>query len=270
VLLAYIRRKSSSRCHSKVFRSHEPYALVLGGRETLILRDTDHVNHIWKDTAALSFDPFITSVMYTFGLEDSSIKKMYAPDPAKLIPEKYHPVSRLVNHNRKKQHYIHNMSEWLSQQLLPGAHAELLQDRYAGHLDRLLRWENLDPVYMKTNGATQKTVSLRNYTRVSLTNGANKTFFGKELFENSPDFIEGYKVYEDESWKIFFQYPKFMAKHLHEQKDKALDAMTSFLALPEEQRPETSWVMDTMNKELTYLGLPPRDRAGMIMLIAWA
>jgi hypothetical protein len=208
--------------------------------------------------------------MYTFGLQGTSVDKMYTADPAQIIPERYHPVSRLVKHNRLKKHYIHNMSEWLSQQLLSGAHAEILQDRYAAHLDELLRWENLDPVYTQSSDATQKIVSLRNYTRVSLTNGANRTFFGKELFEVAPDFIEGYKVYEDESWKIFFQYPRFMASHLHNAKDKALDAMMTFLALPREKRPHLSWVMDTMNNELTYLGLPPRDIAGVIMLIAWA
>jgi hypothetical protein len=236
----------------------------------LILRDTDHVNHIWKDTAALSFDPFITNVMHTFGLEAASVTKMYTSDPAQIIPQRYHAQSRLVNHNRLRKHYIHNMSEWLSQQLLSGAHAEVLQNRYAAHLDELLRWENLDPKYIQTAEGGKKTVSLRNYTRVSLTNGANRTFFGKELFETAPDFIECYKIYEDESWKIFFQYPRFMARDLHDAKDKALDAMAGYLALPREQRPYISWVMDTMNNELTYLGLPPRDVAGVIMLITWA
>ena len=236
----------------------------------MILRNIDHVNHIWKDTAALSFDPFITDVMHTFGLKGSSITKMYTPDPAQIIPKRYHPISRLATHNRQKKHYIHNMSEWLSQQLLSGAHAELLQERYAAHLDGLLHWEKLDPVYIQSSDITQKTVSLRNYTRVSLTNSANRTFFGKELFEAAPEFIEGYKIYEDESWKIFFQYPRFMASHLHDAKDKALDAMVGFLALPKEDRPHLSWVMDTMNNELNYLGLPPRDIAGVIMLISWA
>lgn len=97
-----------------------------------------------------------------------------------------------------------------------------------------------------------------------------KSFFGTKLFENSPSFLSSYQQFEDDSWKVFFNYPRFMAKDLHRIKDKALDDLVTYFALPTEQRPGLAWIFQTLDSELKGLGINPRDRAGIVMMITWA
>jgi hypothetical protein len=49
-------------------------------------------------------------------------------------------------------------------------------------------------------------------------------------------FFKNYQKYEDESWKIFFEHPHFMARECHAIKDKALDDLVRYFELPVEKR----------------------------------
>jgi hypothetical protein len=96
------------------------------------------------------------------------------------------------------------------------------------------------------------------------------TFFGEKLLQIAPSFPQDYQKFEDDSWKVFNHFPHILARDLHGAKDRAIDALVTYLPLPEEQRPGLAWISMAMNTELRYLTLPPRDIAGITMLVTWA
>ncbi|KAL9120562.1 MAG: hypothetical protein Q9187_002880, partial [Circinaria calcarea] len=168
--------------------------------------------------------------------------------------------------------YFNMQSEWLRHQLHPGGNGNLkgLQDRYTHHLMESVSWPELSNRFSISSNEDVKLISLKRFTRHTLGDCAMKSFFGTELFETSPSFLSNYQAYEDESWKIFYNYPQFMARDVHKLKDKALDDLVRYFALPTEHRPDLAWIFRTLDSELKSLGLGPRDRAGIMMMIIWA
>ena len=255
---------------SRRFPLGEPYLLNLGGCRTLIIRDIEMVDRVWKDSSALTFDPFIVSTMRVFGISSFCREQMFLMDPASVIPNAVRSTSLLSTANSARRCYSDCMREWLKVQLLPGDKLDGLQGIYEDYLSNSLRWKALAPDYILESAGPETTISLKRFTRTLLTDGALHTFFGPELSHIAPNFAANYKRYEDDSWRIFFQYPRWMSRSLHRAKNRALDEFVKYLELPREQTPGMAWVFHTMYTELGYLGVKSRDRAGFVFLISWA
>ncbi len=236
----------------------------------VIVRSTQDVAIMWKRTVAFTFDPFVQNVMKAFGLNHTSIEYMFNDDPAHLVPMEAHSSSMLAADNPSSKCYFHLQKDWLRAQLHPGENLKDIQYKYAVHLMDSLAWNNLSDQFTISSTGNEKLISLKSFTRQILGTCAMKAFFGKELFEASPAFWSHYQNFEDASWKVFFNYPRLLARSLHQVKDHALDDLIKYFALPAEQRPGLVLLFRTMDTELTNLGLDPRDRAGMMMLIVWA
>ena len=87
---------------------------------------------IWKDSVALSYDPFVCRVLLAFGISAYNVEKMFVPDPGSLIDTGCCKKgdSLLLNSNPRKQNYVHMQSQWFKQQLLPGEGLITLQNAY--------------------------------------------------------------------------------------------------------------------------------------------
>lgn len=241
----------------------------------MIVRDTTDLAAVWKNITTLSYDPFVARVLLTFGISKASVERMLLPDPGNVIDAKGQGQCLMLNSNPQQKCYLHLQSDWLKRQLLPGTRLDSLQTCYQKHLREVLDlnrfFTNIDflPLAAIAN-AQKRTVSLRNFTRSVLSHCALKAFFGKELFDVTPNFAKLYQKWEDDSWKVFFGYPRFLANDLHAAKREAVNALTKYYKLPLESRPKMSWLMGTLDQELRHLGLDETDRSGVIMMIVWA
>ena len=167
---------------------------------------------------------------------------------------------------------MHLQSEWFKRQLLPGDNLLQLQDDYARHLHRVLRFEILDGDFITRKPSESSfviTVSLGKFNRHILSHCAFRAFFGEALFEVEPRFAQIYQKWEDDSWKVFYNYPYIFAKDLHHARMTAIETLTRYYDLPSSKR-QPCWLFSVMDRELKALGLPSSDRAGMVMMICWA
>ncbi|KAL8769419.1 MAG: hypothetical protein Q9209_004647 [Squamulea sp. 1 TL-2023] len=207
--------------------------------------------------------------MKAFGLNSSAIESMFHDNPEQLLPSMTKVSSKLSAENPNGKCYFHMQKDWFRVQLHPGENLKSLQIKYAHFLSQSLTWDRVSDSYMSSN-KRQRVISLKEFSRQTLGVCAMKAFFGPKLFETSPTFLSRYQEFEDSSWKVFYNYPPFLAQSLHKVKDQALEDLIRYFALPTEQRPDLAWIFRTMDTELTNLKLNARDRAGMIMLITWA
>ncbi|KAL8869936.1 MAG: hypothetical protein Q9174_003900, partial [Haloplaca sp. 1 TL-2023] len=236
----------------------------------IIIRNTQDVAILWKKTATFTFDPFVENVMGAFGLESGAIKSMFHNDPQHLIPAKARLSSKMSTENPTGKCYFHMQKDWFRVQLHPGENLRVLQDKYSCFLSQSVKWTDLSGSYVVSSIEDQKVISLKRFCRQILGVCAMKAFFGAEFFDTSPDFLSRYQKFEDSSWKVFYNYPRFLARDLHKIKDQALDGLVKYFALPNEERPDTAWIFKTMDTELANLNFHERDRAGMMMMIIWA
>ncbi|KAL8738945.1 MAG: hypothetical protein Q9181_000328 [Wetmoreana brouardii] len=236
----------------------------------IIIRSPDDVAVLWRKTVTFTFDPLVQNVMKAFGLQCTAVEHMFHDDPGRLVPMEVKDSSLLSAENPNNKCYFHMQKDWFRVQLHPGDKLRDLQEKYAQFLTASISWDSLSEGYTISADANERLVSMRGFTRLTLGMCALKAFFGKELFEICPSFLDHYQGFEDASWKVFYNYPHFLAKGLHKIKDKTIDDLVKYFALPAKQRPDLAWIFQTMEAELGNLSLSPRDRAGMMMLIIWA
>ena len=235
----------------------------------IIVRSTQELSSLWKRTTAFTFDPFARNVMKAFGIDSLAIEHMFTDDPAHLILINAQKSALLMD-NPTGKCYFSMQKDWFRVQLHPGEKLVRLQQHYIHYLQESIKWEKiLDDFFLSPHGQTTS-LSLRRFTRQTIGVCAMKSFFGEELFKKVPSFLQNYQDFEDASWKVFYNYPRVFARDLHKVKDLVVDDLVTYLALPPKERPHLAWLFDTMWSELTNLGLGPRDRAGMMMLIIWA
>lgn len=246
----------------------------MAGRRTVLLRDVQDVATVWKNTQALTIDPFVVGVLGAFGISKPTLVKIFT-DPRELIHGEAREKSLLINENPYKKGYMDLERDWFSAQLLGTEKLRRLLGKYLHYLHQSLAWESLSPVYVLSSpsaSATEqsKTVSLTRFCQHTVSFCSTSTFFGSKLQQVAPDFLHNYQDFEKLSWKIFYRMPPFLAKSSHRAKEKAIDGLIQYLDLPEGEKSELEVIFRTMINELGYIGVGNRDIAAFVMVIIWA
>lgn len=255
------------------FPGHEPFALAIGGKTTIVVRDTRQVSEMWRNTVALTFDPFVEGVFKAFGMPKAFVRTVFTERPASLISETDRSKSLLVKENPTGKCYVHLQSEWFKYQLLQKGHLDHLQSTYNRYLTSHVAWKTLTGPFVEIDRSSTsgyRVISLARFSRYIISQCSFKTFMGDRLLEFAPSFAANYQKYEDDSWKIFYQLPPMFARDLHAAKDRAIESLAEYLSLPEKDSPGVAWIFRTMFRELGYLNVATSNRSGIIMMILWA
>ncbi|KAL1966180.1 hypothetical protein VTN77DRAFT_4732 [Rasamsonia byssochlamydoides] len=256
---------------SKYFQGDKLYGLTIGGGTTVVIRNTADIAAVWKNTTALSYDPFTSRLLTAFGISPANVEKAYKHDPASLIRDDItREKSLLYNANPKKKSYIDLQSDWFKTQLLPGERLNHLQETYLTYLQQLLKFERFDDHFAVHSSGDGMTVALGKFCRYIVSRSAFRAFFGEELFEAEPDLIRLYQTWEDVSWKMFYNFPHFLAPELHEARRRVVAGLAKYYEMPESKRKNTIWLFRVIDQELKALDFSKEDRVGLVMLVCWA
>lgn len=149
-----------------------------------------------------------------------------------------------------------------------------LQESNSGYLQEALDLDHFHSDFIMHSAAKPQLqasiVSLQKYIRSILSRCALRTFFGDVPFEVEPNFARLYQKWEDESWKVFFSYPRFLIEDLHTARLQVMDSLIKYYKLLLGRRTKMSWLFGTLDRELGHLDLNETDRAGIVMMIVWA
>ncbi|KAL8941935.1 MAG: hypothetical protein Q9216_001963 [Gyalolechia sp. 2 TL-2023] len=252
----------------RYFPRGQPFAVRLGTRKIIILTSIRDVVTVWKDTQALTFDPFVRQLMTLLGMSKQTQGILYKEEPEDLVIGEKQSTSLLINANPSKHPFYHAQMGWVKDQLSGNMLAEI-GENFIGSINHSLHLHNFSSSFVESTSPDTKTVSLKKWARYSLVHSATKAFFGEAMMKVDPQFVFYYFAFEEAAWKMLYQYPKFLAQDLYGAAESILSTMSRFYDVPQSQRPDTVWMFKTIETEMRNLGLPSRDIATMTFMLFW-
>lgn len=198
--------------------------------------------------------------MLSFGMSPSSVDKMW---------QKPSLTKTLISANPHDKSLVQLGEEFYRQQLYPGERLDTLQESLMFNIHYAIEWDHIPDDVIRSPTANSKTVSLLRLCREVLVNAATKAFFGDRLLELEPNLFQTFYDFDDNSWKFTYKLPRFMSQEVHQAKEKILHTLTRYFDLPLEERPDSAWIIQILEKEMRHLGIGSSDIAPIITMTFW-
>ncbi|KAL9037718.1 MAG: hypothetical protein Q9180_003565 [Flavoplaca navasiana] len=235
----------------------KPFALTVMGQRLYIVTSPQDVSAIYKNTTTLTFDEFVRDMMLSFGASKEGVRKMWESPRTGGNVSSLHKV------------LAHAGEDYYRQQFHPG---DRLNDLWTNIQDRMslcLQWSTITG---KNEFPTQhdfKTVSLMNLCQDTLLSSATSAVFGDRLLELAPNLLKAFIVFDDESWKLTYKLPPFLAKDMHKARQQIFAALQSYFALPRRERAGATWVVDILETEMRRIQVEDHDIAALFGMPFW-
>ena len=222
------------------------------------------ISSIYRNTTTLTFDEFVQDLMRSVGTSEEGISKMYdCPRTEKsenLKTEKSNTLHKAM---------AHSVEDFYRQQLHPGTLLDGLWARIQNLMNTTLQWDNISGNRVLSTTENTKTLSLLEWCRAAVLPSATTAVWGKRLLQLQPNLMETFVIFDNESWKLTYKLPCFMAKKVHDAKDEIIATFKRYLALPTDQRSGEAWVIRNLGTELRGLGITESDIAAMLVPPIW-
>ncbi|KAL9068119.1 MAG: hypothetical protein Q9157_006604 [Trypethelium eluteriae] len=214
--------------------TRKPFTLTLAGEKIYVVTSPFDVADVNRNVVQLTFDQYIKDMMIAFGATRESVAKMWQVQTDK-------PIQSIKGKRSSPQIPLaHFAEESIRRQLLPGSGGRLeeVQDRLLNSLHCNLTMDNMSRSMVSgENSGGEQRVSLLEWTRSSLLEGATAAFFGPKLLEIEPDLFRSFFEFDDLSWKLLYKIPAPWSNDMNAAKAPAQEAITKFFRLPRGERP---------------------------------
>ncbi|KAL9079317.1 MAG: hypothetical protein Q9157_001793 [Trypethelium eluteriae] len=258
-------RDSYAVVNSGLNENRDPYKLTLAGEEFYIVTNQKDIIEVYKNNTSLSFDVVVHDLMLSCGTSPDTVKKMSSSPPPYL--EGY-SISGL---NPANKSLLHLAIDFHHEQLLigPNTHFEELTDVFLGYINDFLTWGHMDrdpelPVY---KSADTMELSLLDWCGKLLIEAGTKTYWGRALWQMSPDMLDTFYSLDRGMWKILFQYPQAFSKEVIAARNSITGMLTDYYKLPFEQRSDAAWFTKSLETESRAAGLSEEEMAAAIMIL---
>ena len=246
----------------------EPFTLRLGTSKIIVLTSIQDVAAAWKDTASLTFQPWVQKLLNTLGMSKAAQEIIFKDEPAAFVQCEPRSNSLLITDNPSDACFYHNMMRWVARQL-SGKNLTDFGGTFISYVSPRLTMSAFSPSVVHATGPTYVDVSLKKWIQSSLVQPATRAFFGEKMLALDPDFVTPYSSFEDCAWKMFYGYPRFLAQDLHSPASRLFSTMTRFFNIPASERKDMAPAFQTIEAEMRNLGLQSRDIAIMSFLLFW-
>lgn len=227
------------------------------------MTSSDDISSVFKNTEQLTFDDYIKNMMLQFGTTPEAVDKMWQ------TPTNDNLNSATLQPNPSLKSFVHLSEGLYRQQLHPGEKLNTLQNVLLGNIYSSLTWESMTEKVIISSTENERTVSLYEWTRQVLLDGATRAFFGDKLLEMDPNLFEDFFYFDDNSWKLTYKIPRYWSNDVYAAKQKAQDALEAYFCLPKEERPGEAWIIHVLETEMRALGITEPDIASILMMTFW-
>ena len=231
--------------------SREPFTLTIAGAELYIITNPQDMSLVYKSTESLAFDDFIQDLHVGFGMSAYGRETMWDDTAGKCL--------------------VHHANDIHHSQLHPGEHLDDLTQKFLGQIERRLRPDMVFPGKDSRNSGTPEQARLSLYDLCSdvLVPAASVALFGEALLRTSPTLVGDFHFFDEDSWMLTCQYPRLLARKMHQAMERNTNALTKYFQLPLEDRPGACYYVKTFEALQREASMKNRDLAITIHLFYW-
>jgi hypothetical protein len=202
-------------------------------------------------------------MMNSFGATPAAVEKMFQSPPVRASKR-----SVLAPHLAQKP-MAHVAEAMIRLQLHPGKHLDDLQGVFLRRLHNSVSWDSMSTRVTLSSVPGIREVSLLEWTRTSLLEGATTAFFGETLLNIEPKLFDSFFEFDDKSWKLTYKVPAPWCNDMVAAKKTAQKALTQYFDIPKAQRMGECWLVRALETELRALDVESPDIAAYFMMIYW-
>lgn len=222
------------------------------------------ISAIYKDTENLTFNPFMKEMLRRVGVSSAACEK-WIPDSS---------AAGASGHRDGPKPSIHEIThvgqKLCRQQLLPGKEFDVLSNTLIKDIEQSLQWHNISSAVTVSSTNGTKRVSLLGWCREVLILSATRSFFSDRLLQIDPHLIDSFYTFDADSWKAFFNYPRFLSREMDAGKDRILNALSRYFLLPKDERKGESWLIPNLEAEMIKAGINDvAEMAAIVMPLYW-
>lgn len=209
---------------------------------------------IHQNPTHVSHDPTLKHVLSCFGMTKEGIATFWAEQPTGGLNTK--PLA-------------HRCAAILAQEFSPGGTEQSLQSVLSEQISDATLWEKICPDAVSRNDNGTRTVSLSRWARDVYAVAFAKSFFGEQILNVNPHFLQSLHVFDDKSWMPIYGASGPWCGDMSNGLGRIQKTLMKYFALPESQRSDGSNLVKKMEKALRTGGMKDADVASYISMIYW-
>ncbi|KAL8718434.1 MAG: hypothetical protein Q9225_004433 [Loekoesia sp. 1 TL-2023] len=240
--------------------TREPFAISIAGSRLYVLTKASDVAEAYSNIKTLSFNVFVQEMLKTMGNSSFCIEQMYKPPSTEK--------AGFPNPHRKPLATL--ARDMHLQQLYPGKYLDILSHEFDKRFDCYLQAENLrDCDYARASGHDSVVLPLMVWCSDVFTRAGQGAYFGPLLEEIDPQMTWKFLEFDDLSYQIQFQYPKWLSRKMHKAKGAMIESLIVYFETPQEKRHGDAWFVKAMENEMRALKLNTYDIALLMLTEYW-
>ena len=226
-----------------------------------MLTKASDVAEAYRNIRTLSFNVFVQEMLKTAGNSPFCVESMYKPLPADKagFPN---PNSKPLATLARDMHL---------QQLYPGKYLDKLGQDFDKWFDRHLHVDNIldQCVYARATEGKSIVMPLMVWCSDVFTRAGQEAYFGPLLEKIDPEMTWKFLEFDELSYQIQFQYPKWLSTKMHRAKEALVKDLMVYFETHQEQRHGDAWFVKAMEDEMRALKLSTYDMSVMMVTIYW-
>lgn len=215
----------------------------------------------YRNIKTLSFNVFVQEMLKTAGNSPFCVEAMYRPLPADKagFPN---PKSKSLATLARDMHL---------QQLYPGKYFDKLAEAFDNFFNRHLEVDSIfrSCAYARAGENNSIVMPLMVWCSDVFTRAGQQAYFGPLLEEIDADMTWKFLEFDELSYQILFQYPKWLSTKMHKAKGALVKDLMIYFDTPQEHRHGDVWFVKAMENEMRALKLSTYDIAVLMSTIYW-
>ncbi|KAG7005468.1 hypothetical protein G7Y79_00019g046480 [Physcia stellaris] len=154
------------------------------------------------------------------------------------------------------------------QQLYPGRYLDELGNRFDEFFNRHLHTDNIlkNCAYARASKDHSIVMPLMLWCSDVFTRAGQEAYFGTLLEKIDPEMTWKFLEFDELSYQIQFQYPKWLSTKMHKAKEALVKDLMAYFDTPQEH---DAWFVKAMENEMRALKLSTYDISILMVTIYW-
>ena len=226
-----------------------------------MLTKASDVAEAYRNIKTLSFNVFVQEMLKSTGNTPFCVEAMYRPLPADK-PGFPNPKSKSLAALARDMHL---------RQLYPGKDFDSLAEAFDRYFDGHLEVDNIlrNCTYARPGESNSTVTPLMTWCSDVFTRAGQQAYFGPLLAEIDADMTWRFLEFDELSYQILFQYPKWLSTKMDKAKGALVEDLMSYFNTPQEHRHCDAWFVKAMENEMRALQLSSYDLAILMLTIYW-